>query len=63
MYLEVINVNNDGSLEMPLAELAATPLEDLLAKAAPTLRAVLEQYAGEREGQPSNARFNAFIEP
>jgi hypothetical protein len=56
------NVKDDVEVEISLAELALTPLDDLLAQANPTLRAVLMRYAVEAAGQPTNARFNAFIE-
>jgi hypothetical protein len=54
-------VTNDAELEIPLRELALTPLDVLLARANPALRSVLMRLAIEPPEQPTNARFNAFV--
>ena len=55
-------MDGDAEVELSLQELAQTPLDDLLARANPTLREVLMRYAVESTEQLTNARFNAFIE-
>jgi hypothetical protein len=49
--------------DVALRDLAATPLEELLARANPVLRAaLLRYYTASPIGRPSNGRFNSFIE-
>lgn len=59
-----MDANIEGNDEVMLRDLSSTPLEELLARANPTLRAVLlRYYATDPIGAPSNGRFNSFIEP
>jgi hypothetical protein len=59
-----VDASEESEEEVALWDLAATPLEDLLARANPALRTVLlRHYSANPIGRPSNGRFNSFIEP